>query len=92
MGQTFVVRLVMRARQYNDGHKTHYASGRTFLRFERRTTKGTSSGRITDASSARLYTRVQAEARKSRRTTKLFAQVRPDGQCVLSMKAANELQ
>ena len=31
------------------------------------------------------------EARKSRRTTKLFAQVRPDGQCVLSfIKVANE--
>ena len=83
MGQTFVVRLVMRASQ---------DSIMTDTSLERRTTKGTSSGRITDASSARLYTRVQAEARKSRRTTKLFAQVRPDGQCVLSMKAANELQ
>ena len=82
MGQTFVVRLVMRASQ---------DSIMTDTSLERRTTKGTSSGRITDASSARLYTRVQ-EARKSRRTTKLFAQVRPDGQCVLSMKAANELQ
>ena len=30
------------------------------------------------------------EARKSRQTTKLFAQVRPNGQCVLSLiKAAN---
>ena len=47
LGQTFVVRLVMRL-QYKDGHKTHYASGRTFLeiRFERRTTKGSSSGQI----------------------------------------------
>ena len=31
LGQTFVVRLVMRLK-YKDGHKTHYASGRTFLR------------------------------------------------------------
>ena len=28
LGKHFVVRLVMRAR-YKDGHKTHYASGRT---------------------------------------------------------------
>ena len=31
LGQTFVVRLVMRLK-YKDGHKTHYAFGRTFLR------------------------------------------------------------
>ena len=31
LGQTLVVRLVMRLK-YKDGHKTHYASGRTFLR------------------------------------------------------------
>ena len=31
LGQTFVVRMVMRLK-YKDGHKTHYASGRTFLR------------------------------------------------------------
>ena len=30
-GQTFVVRLVMHLK-YKDGRKTHYASGRTFLR------------------------------------------------------------
>ena len=30
LGQTFVVRLVMRFK-YKDGHKTHYAFGRTFL-------------------------------------------------------------
>ena len=29
LGQTIVVRLVMRLK-YKDGHKTHYASGRTF--------------------------------------------------------------
>ena len=74
------------SRQYKDGHKTHYASGRTFLLLERRTTKGTSSGRI-----MRFVPVFIQEACKSRRTTKLFAQVRPDGQCVLSLiKAANE--
>ena len=31
LGQTFVVRLVKRLK-YKDGHETHYASGRTFLR------------------------------------------------------------
>ena len=31
LGQAFVVRPVMRLK-YKDGHKTHYASGRTFLR------------------------------------------------------------
>ena len=31
LGQTLVVRLVMRLK-YKDGHKTHYASGQTFLR------------------------------------------------------------
>ena len=30
LGQTFVARLVMRLK-YKDGHKTDYASGRTFL-------------------------------------------------------------
>ena len=74
------------SRQYKDGQKTHYASGRTFLRLERRTTKGTSSGHI-----MRFVPVFIQEARKSRRTTKLFAQVRPNGQCVLSLiKAANQ--
>ena len=46
LGQTFVIRLVTRLK-YKDGHKTHYASGRTFLgSLEWRTTKGSSSGRI----------------------------------------------
>ena len=31
LGQTFVVRLVMRLK-YKDGYKTYYACGRTFLR------------------------------------------------------------
>ena len=31
LGQTFVVRLVMRLK-HKDGHKTYYAFGRTFLR------------------------------------------------------------
>ena len=31
LGQTIVVRLVMRLK-YKDGHKKHYASGRTFFR------------------------------------------------------------
>ena len=31
LGQTLVVRLVMRLK-YKDGHKRHYATGRTFLR------------------------------------------------------------
>ena len=57
LGQTFVARLVMRLK-YKDGHKTDYASGRTFLEisFERHTTKGSSSGRMS-APRARLYTR-----------------------------------
>ena len=32
LGQTFVVRLVMRLK-YKDGHKTYYASRRTISRF-----------------------------------------------------------
>ena len=51
LAETFVVRLVMRLK-YKDGHlKTHYAPGRTFDSFEisleRRSSKGSSSGRIT---------------------------------------------
>ena len=44
------------SRQYKDGHKTHYASGRTFLLLERRTTKGTFVW-THNAFCARLYTR-----------------------------------
>ena len=45
MGKHFVVRLVMR-RKDKDRYKTHYASGRTIIRLERRTAKGSSFGRI----------------------------------------------
>ena len=47
LGQTFVVRLVMRLK-YKDGHKTHIRLDELSfkIRLERLTTKGSSSGRI----------------------------------------------
>ena len=75
-GQTFVVRLVMRLK-YKDGHKTHYAPVRTFdsfeIRLERRTSIGSSSGRI-----MRLLP-VPILKTHNQTNYKMFAQVRPDG-------------
>ena len=61
--------------KYKERHKTHYASGRTFLRntSERRSTKGSSSGRI-----MRLVPVFILETH-NQTNYKMFAGVRPDG-------------
>ena len=71
LGKHFVVRLVMRPK-YKDRYKTHYASGRTIIRLERRTTKGSSFGRI-----MRLVLVFILETH-NQTNDKMFAQVRPD--------------
>ena len=69
LGKHFVVRLVMRPK-YKDRYKTH--SGRTIIRLERRTTKGSSFGRI-----MRLVLVFILETH-NQTNYKMFAQVRPD--------------
>ena len=57
LGQTFVVRLVMRLK-HKDGHKTYFAFGRTFLRNTSRTMHYERYFVWThNASCARLYTK-----------------------------------
>ena len=51
--------------KYKDRHKTHYASGRTIIRLERSTTKGSSFGRI-----MRLLPGLYTWRRITRRSTK----------------------
>ena len=77
MGKHFVVRLVMRLK-YKDGHKMHYAYARLdklsfLIRLERRTTKGSLSGRI-----MRLVPVFILETHKQT-NYKMCAQVRSDG-------------
>ena len=72
-----VVRPVMRLK-YKDGHKTHYKYAHLdklsfLIRLERRTTKGSSSGRI-----LRLVPVFILETH-NQTNYKMFAQVRPDG-------------
>ena len=71
LGKHLVVRMVLRLK-YKDGYKTHYASGRIIIRLERRTTKGSSSGRI-----MRLVPVFILETH-NQTNYKMFAQVRPD--------------
>ena len=69
LGKRFVVRMVLRLK-YKDGHKPHYASGRTIIRLERRATKGSSSGRIM------LLVFILETHNQTK--YKMFAQIRPD--------------
>ena len=66
--------------KYKEGYKTHYASGRTQsnsvsfeIRLEKRTTKGSSSGRIL------CLVPVFVLETHNQANYKMFAQVRPDG-------------
>ena len=66
--------------KYKEGYKTHHASGRTqsnsasfAIRLEKRTTKGSSSGRIL------CLVPVFVLEMHNQANYKMFAQVRPDG-------------